>query len=153
MEINDRGNPLHWPRNTLYPQKSALLRQQGAVARSVGIVRSRTKATEFSLCLPSCLLLSCFPIVFLYTFLVSSARVKYHDHPILIDFMTLILFLSLLSLFWKNKSRHMRSLRCLCVSLCFCVCVSPLLTFECLNQSLWNMVSILWHLSPSKRLN
>jgi hypothetical protein len=35
LEINDRGNPLRWPRNTLYPQKLALLRQQSAVARSV----------------------------------------------------------------------------------------------------------------------
>jgi hypothetical protein len=33
-EINERGDPLHWPRNTLYPQKLALLRQQAAVARS-----------------------------------------------------------------------------------------------------------------------
>jgi hypothetical protein len=33
-EINDRGNPLRWPRDTLYPQKLALLRQQAAVARS-----------------------------------------------------------------------------------------------------------------------
>jgi hypothetical protein len=33
-EINDRGNPLRWPRNTLYPQKLVLLRQQAAVARS-----------------------------------------------------------------------------------------------------------------------
>jgi hypothetical protein len=31
---NDRGNPLRWPRNTLYPQKLALLRQQAAVALS-----------------------------------------------------------------------------------------------------------------------
>jgi hypothetical protein len=34
-EINDRGNPLSWPRDTLYPQKLALLRQQAAVTRSV----------------------------------------------------------------------------------------------------------------------
>jgi hypothetical protein len=33
-EINDRGDPLRWPRNTHYPQKLALLRQQAAVARS-----------------------------------------------------------------------------------------------------------------------
>jgi hypothetical protein len=33
-EINDRGNPLRLPRNTLYPQKLALFRQQAAVARS-----------------------------------------------------------------------------------------------------------------------
>jgi hypothetical protein len=30
----DRGDPLRWPRNTLYPQKLVLLRQEAAVARS-----------------------------------------------------------------------------------------------------------------------
>jgi hypothetical protein len=30
----DRGDPLRWLRNTLYPQKSVLLRQEAAVARS-----------------------------------------------------------------------------------------------------------------------
>jgi hypothetical protein len=33
-ETNDRGDPLRWPRNALYPQKLVLLRQQAAVARS-----------------------------------------------------------------------------------------------------------------------
>jgi hypothetical protein len=33
-DTNDRGDPLCWPRNTLYPQKLALLLQQAAVARS-----------------------------------------------------------------------------------------------------------------------
>jgi hypothetical protein len=33
-EANDGGDPLRWPRNTLYPQKLALLRQQAAVAQS-----------------------------------------------------------------------------------------------------------------------
>jgi hypothetical protein len=33
-ETNDRRDPLRWPRNTLYSQKLALLRQQAAVARS-----------------------------------------------------------------------------------------------------------------------
>jgi hypothetical protein len=32
-EINDCGNRLRWPRDTLYPQKLALLCQQAAVAR------------------------------------------------------------------------------------------------------------------------
>jgi hypothetical protein len=32
--FNERGHPLRWPRNALYPQKLALLRQQSAVARS-----------------------------------------------------------------------------------------------------------------------
>jgi hypothetical protein len=30
----DRGDPLRWPRNTLYPQKLVILRQEPAVARS-----------------------------------------------------------------------------------------------------------------------
>jgi hypothetical protein len=46
-EINDRGNPLRWPRDTLYPQKLALTSPTSG-GRSVGIVRSRIKATEFS---------------------------------------------------------------------------------------------------------
>jgi hypothetical protein len=33
-ETNDQGDPLRWPRNTLYSQKFALLRQQAAVAQS-----------------------------------------------------------------------------------------------------------------------
>ena len=49
-EINGRGDPLRWPRDTLYPQKLALTSPTGGV-RSVGIVRSRTKAAEFSLVL------------------------------------------------------------------------------------------------------
>jgi hypothetical protein len=41
-----RRNPLCWPRNTLYPQKLTLT-SPAIGGRSVGIVRSRTKATEF----------------------------------------------------------------------------------------------------------
>jgi hypothetical protein len=33
-DTNDWVDPLRWPRNTLYPQKLAQLRQQAAVARS-----------------------------------------------------------------------------------------------------------------------
>jgi hypothetical protein len=33
----------------------------------------------------------------------------------------------------------------------FSVCLPPLSTFECQNQSLWNLVCISWHLSPSQR--
>jgi hypothetical protein len=33
-ETNERRDPLRWPRNTLYPEKLALLRKQAAVARS-----------------------------------------------------------------------------------------------------------------------
>jgi hypothetical protein len=42
------GDPLRWPRNTLYPQKLALTSPTSG-GRSVGIVRLRTKATEFVL--------------------------------------------------------------------------------------------------------
>jgi hypothetical protein len=38
-----RGDPLPWPRDTLYPQK---LTSPTSGGRSVGIVRLRTKATE-----------------------------------------------------------------------------------------------------------
>jgi hypothetical protein len=41
-----RGNPLHWPRDTLYPQKLALTSPTSGDC-SVGIVRLRTKAMEF----------------------------------------------------------------------------------------------------------
>jgi hypothetical protein len=43
--INGRGDPLSWPRDTLYPQKFALTSSTSG-GRSVGIVRLRTKATE-----------------------------------------------------------------------------------------------------------
>jgi hypothetical protein len=49
-EINNRRNLLRWPCDTLYPQKLALTSPTSG-GRSVGIVRSRTKATEFSLVL------------------------------------------------------------------------------------------------------
>jgi hypothetical protein len=42
-----RRNPSRWPRGTLYPQKLALTSPTSG-GRSVGIVRSRTKATEFT---------------------------------------------------------------------------------------------------------
>jgi hypothetical protein len=41
-----RGDPLRWPRNTLYPQQLALT-SPTCGGRSVGIVRLRTKNTEF----------------------------------------------------------------------------------------------------------
>jgi hypothetical protein len=41
--INDRGDPLRWPRDTLYPQRLALTWPTSG-GRSVGIVRVRTKS-------------------------------------------------------------------------------------------------------------
>jgi hypothetical protein len=54
---------------------------------------------------------------------------------------------SILSFLEKNKSRPMRSPCCLCLY----VCESPLVNFECLNQSLSNLVRTSRHLSPSQR--
>jgi hypothetical protein len=43
-----RGDPLRWPRETLYPQKLALTSPTNG-GRSVGIVHLRTKTMEFVL--------------------------------------------------------------------------------------------------------
>jgi hypothetical protein len=45
-----RGNSLRWSRNTLYPQKLALI-SPTSVGRSVGIVCLRTTVTEILVCL------------------------------------------------------------------------------------------------------
>jgi hypothetical protein len=42
IRINGRGDPLRWPRDTLYPQKLAITSPTSG-GRSVGIVRLRTK--------------------------------------------------------------------------------------------------------------
>jgi hypothetical protein len=63
-----RGDPLHWIRNTPYPQNLALTSPTSG-GRSVGIVRLQTKATEFvSFCLSvlkvvlDALYLNCLPV-------------------------------------------------------------------------------------------
>jgi hypothetical protein len=43
--VNGRGDPLRWPRDTLYPQKLALTSPTSG-GRSVAIVRLRTKGHE-----------------------------------------------------------------------------------------------------------
>jgi hypothetical protein len=49
LEIREYGrmDPSRWPRCTLYPLKLALI-SPASCGLSVGIVRSRTQATEFS---------------------------------------------------------------------------------------------------------
>jgi hypothetical protein len=51
-EINDRGDSLRCPRDTLYPLKLALT-SPTCGGRSVGIVRWRTKTPEFYTCMRS----------------------------------------------------------------------------------------------------
>jgi hypothetical protein len=46
MSLIGLGDPLRWPRDTIYPQKLALTSPTSG-GRSVGIVRLRTEATEF----------------------------------------------------------------------------------------------------------
>jgi hypothetical protein len=48
IQVYGRGDPLRWPRDTLRPQKLAIISPIRG-GSSVGIVRSRTKSTEFSL--------------------------------------------------------------------------------------------------------
>jgi hypothetical protein len=54
LEIQECGSrePSRWPHDTLYPQKLALT-SPTIGGRSVGIVGSRTQATEFSFSKPS----------------------------------------------------------------------------------------------------
>jgi hypothetical protein len=47
------------------------------------------------------------------------------------DLISLLLFFSLLSLFWRNKSRLMRSRCSVCVCVCFCVCVCVSPPYRC----------------------
>jgi hypothetical protein len=51
LEIREYGHRdlLHWPHGTLYPQKLAIT-SPTSCGRSVGIVCSRTEATEFCCC-------------------------------------------------------------------------------------------------------
>jgi hypothetical protein len=53
-----RGDPLRWPRNTLYTQKLTLTSPTSS-GHSVGIVCLRTKATEFFVCLIAVSSLEC----------------------------------------------------------------------------------------------
>jgi hypothetical protein len=49
IDINGRGDPLRWPRNTLYPRNLALTSPNGC-GRSVGTVRLRTKSHGVWIC-------------------------------------------------------------------------------------------------------
>jgi hypothetical protein len=53
-----RWDPSHWPRDKPYPQQLALTSPTSG-GRSVGIFRSRTKATQFSLYLDIIVVMSC----------------------------------------------------------------------------------------------
>jgi hypothetical protein len=61
LENREKGrrDPSRWPRGILYPQKSALTSPTSS-GRSVGIVRSRTQATEFNLVFRFSYLIQCF---------------------------------------------------------------------------------------------
>jgi hypothetical protein len=61
-----RGDPLRWPRDTLYPQKLALTSPTSG-GRSVGIFHLQTKFTEFSLVWICKNLLHCIKVVVVVT--------------------------------------------------------------------------------------
>jgi hypothetical protein len=58
------------------------------------------------------------------------------------DFLSNHLIFSLLSLFWKHRNRLMMSPCCLCAR------EFPLLTSECRNQPLWNLVMYITTAEP-----
>jgi hypothetical protein len=59
-----RGDPLRWPRDTLFQLKLALTSPAGC-GRLVGIVRLRTETTEFSFWFfKECLKSSMMPVIF-----------------------------------------------------------------------------------------
>jgi hypothetical protein len=92
---------------------------------------------------PISLIPSCISIIFVFInffffkiyFNIILLTTAHSPNPIYIPW-----HFNLLSLFWENKRRLMRSPRCLCV--CF------LLTFECLNQSLWSLIYIIYISAP-----
>jgi hypothetical protein len=84
-------DPSCWPCGTLYPQKFALTSLTSG-GRSVGIVRSRTQATVFSLVLVILIFLLDFPQIF---YMLSSSPLVLHALPILYIINSNILFASL----------------------------------------------------------
>jgi hypothetical protein len=93
-EINGRGDPLRWPRDTpLYPQKLALTSPTGG-GRSVGIVRSRTKAMEFSFYMLH------YYLVILHALLYISLQFCTFSIYSMVTFPYSILFWLLISLFF-----------------------------------------------------
>jgi hypothetical protein len=83
------------------------------------------------------------PMMFIPSFIKigSGIRKTNRQHG---DRISLLLFF-----FFQNKESRLK----VKVGLWdhFAVCVSPLSTFKCLEQSLWNLVCISWHLSTSQR--
>jgi hypothetical protein len=128
-----RRDPLCWPRNTLYPQKLALTSSTSG-GRSVGIVRSRAQAKEYSFWIFYAavsiylslkhikilrwaidtnngfysyvnLYLLWFLTTILYAFLLSSICAKYDAPLILLDLIIVITFDQNYQL-WSPSSCH-----------------------------------------------
>jgi hypothetical protein len=78
------GDTLRWPRNTVYPQKLALTSPTRG-SQSVGIVRSRTQATEFV-----CLFVCCLKVTTHPHLVLSLRMVELYLHtPICHDIVLL----------------------------------------------------------------
>jgi hypothetical protein len=76
-----RRDPSRWPRGSFYPQKLALTSPTSG-GRSVGIVRSRTQATEFSFFIYICKAVLLLVVIDIrkYTALVVRISVKCEIH-------------------------------------------------------------------------
>jgi hypothetical protein len=75
----NRGDPLRWPRDTLYPQKLALT-SPTSVGRSVGIFRLRTQATELV-----CLL---YILYWLFKDVILKPAFSVHPQPRIVGLVT-----------------------------------------------------------------
>jgi hypothetical protein len=90
------GDLLHWPRNALYPKKLARTSPRSG-HRSVGIVRLRTKATEF-------FFLTLWSVKFLWNLKMLST-----PHKILCyykDQLVTGVYVSNCSLFWRSYKTY-----------------------------------------------
>jgi hypothetical protein len=91
LEIREYGrrDPSRWPRGTLFPQKLALtLPTRGGC--SVGIVRSRTLATEFVSC----------SVLALTNEEGTCSRFSSQSSALLSVFLSLLIYISVLQPFW-----------------------------------------------------
>jgi hypothetical protein len=104
-EVNDLGNLLPWPRDTLYPRKLAVTSPTSG-GRSVGIVRSRTKAAEFSLVFlflynryftPSCRLLTWANTIISSTLTITQSNVAFPSFYFTVLLPTFV--------FWENRTQ------------------------------------------------
>jgi hypothetical protein len=139
-----RGDPLRWPRDTLYPQKLTLTSPTSG-GRSVGIVSLRTKVTEFSFC--SLIYLTCVLSITFRVYFFSIRVVEYYMGSSANIFLRRVTRNKLLFYFSSciNKSHRPMDVTAIRADMpftCFhTACRHPL----CFHLSVHPHVFLLWH--------